>query len=135
MEKIIRKGIAFIPKELKEFDKVARKKGYKNRSEAIRDLIRNNLIEERQNFPNEIMIATLTIVYNHHEHDVLHELTHIQHNNPDLIRSSVHTHIDENNCLEVLVLKGKANQIKQFSDSILSTKGVKHGKLVLTGVQ
>jgi CopG family transcriptional regulator, nickel-responsive regulator len=132
MESVIRKGIAFDPKQLKDFDTLIRKKGYKNRSEAIRDLLRDSLIKEKSVIPDKVMMATLTIQYDHHSHDVQHELTHIQHHAPELIISSLHTHIDEHNCLEVLILKGKVKEIKRLSDSIIATKGVQHGELVLT---
>jgi CopG family transcriptional regulator, nickel-responsive regulator len=134
MEKIKRRGIAFDRLQLKEFDLLIKKKGYKNRSEAIRDLIREKLIEKEQDDPECDMIATLTMVYNHHEHNVQHELTHIEHHSSDIIRSGLHVHLNGNNCLEVLILKGKVKEIKILSDKILSTKGVRHGKLVLTAV-
>ena len=132
MEKIIRKGIAFDKKQLKDFDIVIKKKGYRNRSEAIRDLIRNSLVEGSTTNPEEKMMATLSIVYDHHEHDVQHNLTHIQHHHPSLIRSSLHIHMSENDCLEVLILEGKVKDIKKLSDNIISSKGVSNGKLVFT---
>lgn len=134
MGRIIRKGIAFNNIELKEFDKLIKKKSYKNRSEAIRDLIRKEFIDEKKDNPEERMMASLTIVYGHHEHDVQHNLTHIQHHHPNIIRSTLHVHMDEDNCMEVLILEGKVKNIKSLSDEIIALKGVKHGKLVLTGV-
>lgn len=134
MENISRKGIAFDPKQLKEFDNLIDKKGYKNRSEAIRDLIRKELIEEQEKNPEERMMASLTIVYGHHEHNVQHNLTHIQHHHPRLIRSTLHVHMDDDNCMEVLILEGKVKDIKKLSDNVLAEKGVKNGKLVLTKV-
>ena len=132
MDKIIRKGIAFEPDQLKAFDKLMRKKGYNNRSEAIRDLIRTALIEGKEQDSESNMMGTLTIVYDHHESDAQHKLTHIQHHAPNIIRSTLHIHIDEKNCLEVIVLEGKAKHIKKLADNIIATKGVKHGKLVMT---
>jgi CopG family transcriptional regulator, nickel-responsive regulator len=132
MEKIIRKGIAFDATQLKEFDKLIKRKHYTNRSEAIRDLIRKEFIEEKQCNPEEKMMASLTIVYGHHEHDVQHNLTHIQHHHPEIIRSTLHIHMDNDNCMEVLILEGKVKNIKSLSDEIISQKGVKHGKLVMT---
>jgi CopG family transcriptional regulator, nickel-responsive regulator len=134
MEKITRKGIAFEKEQLKLFDTVIRKKGYKNRSEAIRDLIRKELIEEQQKNSESRMMATLTMVYGHHEHDVQHNLTHIQHHHPKLIRSTFHVHMDDENCMEVLILEGKVKDIKDLSNLMLAEKGVKHGKLVMTGI-
>jgi CopG family nickel-responsive transcriptional regulator len=132
LEKILRKGIAFDPEQLKIFDSIMKSKGYKNRSEAIRDLIRNSLVEEKEHNPNSTMIGTLTIVYSHHEHDVQHELTHLEHHAGNIIRSGIHIHIDDQNCLEVLILQGKVSIVKNLADNILATKGVKHGKLFLT---
>lgn len=134
MDKIIRKGIAFEPQQLKEFDKLIKKKGYKNRSEALRDMIRKELIEDQTLDSEKNMVATLTFVYNHHEHHLQHELTHVQHDHPKLIRSSLHIHMDEDSCLEVLILEGKVKDIKRLSDKIISAKGVKHGKLVMTSI-
>ncbi|MFH0874644.1 MAG: nickel-responsive transcriptional regulator NikR [archaeon] len=134
MEKIVRKGIAFDPEQLKEFDRLTKTKGYKNRSEAIRDLIRDSLIYEKQKDPDKKMVATLTMVFDHHKHDLQHELTHKQHEYSNIIRSTLHVHIDDDNCMEVLILEGKVKDITKFSDSILATKGVKHGKLVMTGI-
>lgn len=134
MEKIIRKGIAFDPKQLKLFDNLIKKKRYKNRSEAIRDIIRNELIEEKQENPEADMVATLTIVYNHHEHHVQDELTHIQHHHPNLIKSSLHIHINHDNCLEVIILDGKVKNIKKLADEIIAAKGVKNGKLIITNI-
>lgn len=134
MDKIIRKGIAFDPEQLKLFDNLIKKKGYKNRSEAIRDIIRNELIEEQQENPEADMMATLTIVYDHHEHHVQDELTHIQHHHSNLIRSSLHIHINHDNCLEVIIFEGKVKNIKRLADEIVAAKGVKNGKLVMTNI-
>jgi len=132
MEKIIRKGIAFDKTQLKEFDKLIEKKGYKNRSEAIRDIIRKEFVDEQKQNPEANMMATLTIVYGHHEHHVQDELTHIQHHHPNMIRTSLHIHINPDNCLEVIILEGKVKNIQKLSDEIIAAKGVKYGKLVLT---
>jgi len=134
MERVTRKGIAFDPESLKKFDESAKKKGYANRSEAIRDLIRKDLVEEEKRNPEAEMVATLTIVYDHHKHHVQDELTHIQHHHPDIIRSSLHIHIDQDNCLEVIILEGKVKSIQKLADEIIAAKGVKHGKLVMTKI-
>lgn len=129
-----RKGIAFDKKQLVEFDRLIEKKGYKNRSEAIRDLIRAALIEDEVKDPEKKMMATLSMVYGHHEHDAQHNLTHLQHDHSELIRSTLHVHMDEDNCLEVLILSGKVKEIKHLAEHMLAEKGVKHGKLVMTGI-
>jgi CopG family transcriptional regulator, nickel-responsive regulator len=132
MKNIIRKGIAFNKEELNEFDKIIKQKGYKNRSQALRNLIRSEIIKKQKEDPKKIMMGTLTILYNHHNHNVQHNLTHVQHNHPNLIISSLHVHVNEHDCLEILVLKGVVSKIQQFSENILATNGVKHGKLVFT---
>lgn len=134
MEKITRKGIAFETHQLELFDKLIKKRGYKNRSEAIRDIIRKELVNEEQENLESEMIATLTIIYDHHKHNIQNELTHIQHHSLALIRSSLHIHIDHTNCLEVIIIEGKVKNIQKLSDTIIASKGVKHGKLVLTKI-
>ena len=131
---VIRKSIAFNKNELNEFDKAIRNKGYKNRSEAVRDLIRLSLIEEETKNPNKVMMGVLTIVYNHHDHDVQHNLTHIQHHHPSLVITSLHNHLNNDNCMEILVLQGKVKNLILFSDKIKSTKGVKHGTLIFSAI-
>ncbi|MGM5484626.1 MAG: nickel-responsive transcriptional regulator NikR [Nanobdellota archaeon] len=133
MENIIRKGIAFGPKLLESFDKLIEKKGYKNRSEAVRDIIRKELIEEEITQPRKKMMASLTIVFDHNKHEIEHDLIHQQHE-AGFVKSTLHIHVDKDNCMEVLVLEGPTKEIKEFSDRILAQKGVKHGKLVFTGV-
>ncbi|MBN1792438.1 nickel-responsive transcriptional regulator NikR [Candidatus Woesearchaeota archaeon] len=133
MEKITRKSIAFGKKELPQFDRMIAKRGYKNRSEAVRDLVRDSLVKEKTEDPKSKMMATLTIVYNHHDHDVQHNLTHIQHHHPGLIISAMHTHMNKDDCMEVIVLRGKVRDIKSLGEMMIAAKGVRHGKLVLTG--
>ncbi|MBN2368006.1 nickel-responsive transcriptional regulator NikR [Candidatus Woesearchaeota archaeon] len=131
MENIIRKGIAFNPEQLNQFDILSKDKGYKNRSEAIRDLIRKEIVEESSTDPETFMVGSLTLIYDHHAHNVQHELTHIQHHSDSLIRSTMHIHIDEHKCMEIIVLEGKVKDIKRLSDMMIATKGVSYGKLVL----
>lgn len=134
MEHIVRKGIAFEQDLLKQFDQLIKERKYKNRSEAIRDLIRKELLKKQQTNPEHVMMATLTIVYDHHKHQVQDGLTHLQHHHTDLIRSTLHVHIDHTNCLEVILLEGKVRNIQELAHEIIATKGVKNGKLVLTNV-
>lgn len=134
MEGIIRKGIAFEQGLLEQFDQLIKERKYKNRSEAIRDLIRKELLKEQQANPEQIMMATLTIVFDHHKNKVQEDLTEAQHNHPHLVRSTLHVHIDHDNCLEVILLEGKVKHIQQLAHEIIATKGVKNGKLVLTNV-
>ena len=132
MEKITRFGVSIEPMLLKKFDKVIKKKGYTNRSEAIRDLIRKNLINEMNLNLKVKSIATLTILYDHHMGSLTDKLLDLQHKHTGEILVSSHVHIDHNNCLEVIVLKGLTLHIKELADEIKSLKGIKHGELVIT---
>ncbi len=131
MRGVVRKGIAFDRDILRDFDALIRARGYKNRSEAIRDLIRKELVCARAEVPSGSMVASLTITYNHHSHNLQQELTHIQHDHPGLILCTLHVHVDGEVCMEILALKGATRDIKRLSDRIISTKGVLHGELVL----
>lgn len=131
MSKLERFGIS-IPKDLlKRFDQAISKKGYPCRSEAIRDLMRDNLVGEAIQKDKEV-IGTLTIVYNHEVRDLADKLTDLQHHHYKNIISTTHIHLDKHNCLEVLVVKGKSQKVKEIADRLISTKGVKHGKLTMT---
>jgi CopG family nickel-responsive transcriptional regulator len=114
---------------LKQFDKYNGQKGYANRSEAIRDLIRNNLVEEEWKVGKGETVGTITIIYNHHKRELTDTLTNIQHKYHASMISTMHVHLDSHNCLEVLVVKGKAREIKIIADRLIGTKGVILGKL------
>jgi CopG family nickel-responsive transcriptional regulator len=132
MEKLARFGVSLPEELLKKFDPLLKKKGYASRSEALRDLIRDKLVEEySQTLAGEIM-GTLTLIYNHHSSDLQEKLTDIQHDNFKNIISTTHVHMDEHNCLEVMILKGKSAKVKEIADHLIAAKGVKHGKLVIT---
>lgn len=132
MEKIKRFGISVDKDLIEEFDEHIKKKGYKNRSEAIRDLIRDNLVSDSWELGEVEVIGTLTIVYDHHKRDLTKVLNEIQHKFHSNIVSVTHVHMDEHNCLEVLIMKGIGEKIKTIADRLIGTKGVKHGKLVAT---
>ena len=132
MENITRFGVSIEPELLKKFDKLIKKKGYTNRSEAIRDIIRKNLITEKTQDPQAEAIGTLTMIYDHHTGNLTNRLLDIQHEHTKEILSTTHIHIDHHNCLEVLVLKGKTGNIQKLADNIKSLKGIKHGELVIT---
>ena len=106
--------------------------GYTNRSLAVADMIRDRLVEHRQKFGNEDIAGTITLVYDHHKQHVQATLTDIQHDHHELIISTLHVHLDHDNCLEVLVVRGKAGSIKKIADELIAAKGVKHGKLTVT---
>lgn len=132
MEKITRFGVSIEPDLLKKFDKAIKKKGYENRSEAIRDIIRENLIAEKTEDPNSEVIGTLTMIYDHHAGNLTNRLLDLQHHHHKEILTTTHIHVDHDNCLEVLVLKGKTRNIQKLADNIKSLKGIKHGELVIT---
>ncbi len=132
MEKITRFGVSIEPDLLKKFDKIIKKKGYKNRSEAIRDIIRENLIAKRIEDPNSEALGTLTMIYDHHAGNLTNRLLDLQHHHHKEILTTTHIHVDHDNCLEVLVLKGKTRNIQKLADNIKSLKGIKHGELVIT---
>ena len=132
MEKITRFGVSIEPDLLQKFDKIIKKEGYTNRSEAIRDLVRRDLIREESKDPNTESIGTLTMIYDHHTGNLTDKLLNLQHDHTKEILSTTHIHIDHDNCLEVLILKGKTGKIQKLADNIKSLKGIKHGELVIT---
>ena len=135
MGDIIRFGISMDSNLLKQFDSLTAKHGYSNRSEAFRDLVRERLVrEEWQEDENDLgeRVGTITIIYDHHKRDLTETLTEHQHRQHHAVLSMMHVHLDHHNCLEVLAVKGRAKDIRKIADDIISTKGVKHGKLVMT---
>ncbi len=128
----VRFGISLDEKLLDSFDQLIEQKSYMNRSEAIRDLIRASLVEERLGSEEQQAVGTVTLVYNHHVRDLSDKLTEHQHSHHDQIISSLHVHLDAHNCLEVLVIRGAVRDIKQIAHELIGVKGVKHGKLVMT---
>jgi CopG family nickel-responsive transcriptional regulator len=125
-------SISLPPKLLKELDVMTGEKGYNKRSQAIADMIREKIIEHRQRLGNAEIAGTITLVYDHHKPHVQATLTDIQHDHYEIIISTIHVHLDHHNCLEVLVVRGKAGVIKKIADELISAKGVKHGKLTVT---
>ncbi|MGO8927825.1 MAG: nickel-responsive transcriptional regulator NikR [Limisphaerales bacterium] len=122
-----------VPQTLaKQLDRMTREKGYDNRSLAVADMIRDQLVEHHQNYGNRDIAGTITLVYDHHKQHVQAALTDIQHDHHDVIISTLHVHLDHDNCLEVLAVRGKAGTIKKIADELIAAKGVKHGKLTVT---
>src|SRR5579864_9771019 len=132
MSELSRIGVAIDSELLKKFDDMIATRGYTNRSEAFRDLIRDELVEQAGEAPDSDVVGTLTLVYNHHVRMLSDKLTDMQHSHFHNILSTLHVHLDHDNCLEVLVVKGPASQVKKIADAIISTKGVKHGRLTIT---
>ena len=117
---------------LRQLDKMVREKGYDNRSLAISDMVRDHLVEHRLE-PGDVEAAgTVTLVYDHHKTHVQETLTGLQHDCGPMIISAMHVHLDHHNCLEVLVMRGRASALKSVADRLIAAKGVKHGKLSIT---
>jgi CopG family nickel-responsive transcriptional regulator len=131
MKELVRFGVSLDSDLLENFDDLIARKGYTNRSEAIRDLIRDNLVAQEWDADKET-VGTVTIVYDHHVRALTDKLTSIQHDFQHLIVSGMHVHLDHDHCLEVLVVRGRGSEIKQVADTLIGTKGVKHGKLATT---
>ena len=131
-ELVSRFSVSLPPKLLEQLDDMTSEKGYDNRSLAIADMIRDKLVEHRQKSSNEEIAGTITLVYDHHKQHVQATLTDIQHDHHEVIISTVHVHLDHHNCLEVLVVRGKAGLVKKIADELIAAKGVKHGRLTVT---
>lgn len=127
-----RVGVSFEPELLFKFDDLIKRKGYSNRSEAIRDLVRKSLLESEIETEKGDVIGTLTIIYDHDMGEVTNRLLHTQHHHHSEISSTTHIHVDEHTCLEVVVVRGKAKNVRRLADNIKAIKGVKHGELVIT---
>ncbi len=129
---IERIGVSLEADLLKQFDRLIEQKGYVNRSEAIRDLIRDALVQREwsESSGREERVAVATLVYDHDSSSLAQKLAHIQHENHRAVVSALHVHMDEHNCLEVLVLRGRARDVIRMGEGLVSTKGVKYGKLV-----
>jgi len=130
--KVARFGISMDPELLEKFDKLISRKGYANRSEAVRDLVRQHLVEKEWERAEGEVVGTVTLVYDHHVHDLSDKLTDLQHHYFKNIISTTHIHLDAHNCLEVLIVRGKNKDVKSIADHLISTKGVKHGQLAMT---
>ncbi|HGE73086.1 TPA: nickel-responsive transcriptional regulator NikR [Candidatus Poribacteria bacterium] len=130
MSNLVRFGVSIGSELLQSFDTLIESKGYVNRSEAIRDLIRDYLVEYEWEQDVET-VGTVTIVYDHHVRELPEILTRIQHEYYKMIVSSIHVHIDEHNCMEVIIIRGIGSKVKEIADKLISTKEVKHGKLTM----
>jgi len=124
----IRFGVSLEKELLKKFDGHLRKKKYQNRSEAVRDMIREELVREEWLTGKEVA-GIITLVYDHHKRELVNKLMDIQHDFHKSIISSQHIHLDHNNCLETIVIKGNTSEIKTLAERLKSTKGVKHSTL------
>ena len=133
MGKLVRFGVAMDEELLGRFDELVAQRGIAaNRSEAVRDLVRDALVDEQWEAPDEEIVGTVTMVFDHHANDLAEKLDSLQHAHHDKVVSSMHVHLDAHNCLEVIVVRGGSGEIRTIAEALLGTKGVKHGKLVTT---
>ena len=133
MSELVRFTVAMPEDLLDALDTYTARRGIAhNRSEAIRDLVRGALVEEEVEDPDSFIFGTLTMVFNHHSNDLRDKLDAIQHEHVEEIVSTVHVHLDEENCLEVVLMRGQSRTIRSIADALLGCKGVLHGKLVVT---
>lgn len=132
MGELSRIGVAIDSDLLAKFDRLIGQRGYTNRSEAFRDLIRDELVEKAWESPDSQVVGTVTLVYDHHVRLLNEKLTDIQHDFHHSILSTLHVHLDHDHCLEVLVVRGKSAEVRRVADTLISTKGVKHGRLTIT---
>jgi CopG family nickel-responsive transcriptional regulator len=118
-----------------QFDAYLEAKGYKNRSECMRDLIREKLEQERLDTRDQgHCVGTLTYVFNHHERELSRRLTQAQHHHHDIAISTLHVHLDHDHCMETVVLSGQVKSVQEFADSVIARPGVRHGRLYLVPV-
>ncbi len=128
-------GVSMDQKLLSEFDELIKAKGYENRSEAVRDLVRDALVKQSWEDDERCVAGSILLFYDHHQRDILHELTAIQHDMHHTVLATTHFHLDHHNCLELIVVKGKTKELRAFSDRLISIKGVKYGKVTIAPVE
>ena len=131
-DSVVRFSVSLSRRLARELDQMTAEKGYDNRSLAISDMIRAHLVEHRQQQGTGEIAGSITLVYDHHKHHLQDLLTDLQHEHRAVIISALHCHLDHDNCLEVLAVRGKASEIKKLADELIAAKGVKHGKLTIT---
>ena len=132
MAQLSRVGVSLDSELLDRFDKFIAEKGYDNRSEAFRDLIRERLVGSAVVSSRAPVVATVTLIYDHHTRLLPEKLADLQHEHHGVVISTLHAHLDHDTCLEVVVLRGKSRDVQQLADKLISTKGVRHGRLVMS---
>jgi CopG family nickel-responsive transcriptional regulator len=122
-----------MPGELaRQLDAMSKARGFANRSQAVADMVRNQLIEHHGQMGNREIVGTVTLVYDHHRRNIQKLLTDIQHDHQELIIATLHVHLDHRSCMEVLAVRGRAGVVKRVANRLIAVKGVKHGKLTIT---
>lgn len=132
MAELTRTGVAIDTELLASFDRFIAEQGYTNRSEAFRDLIRDRLVGEAVESPESQVIGTITLVYDHHSRLLPNKLMDLQHDHHELIIATTHAHLDHSACLEVIVVRGQSKRVRKLADLLIGTKGVAHGRLVMS---
>lgn len=132
MADLSRIGVSIDSALLRRFDTYISDKGYDNRSEAFRDLIRDQLVNSVVIADNAFVVGTVTLIYDHHARLLPEKLADLQHDHHELIISTLHAHLDHETCLEVVMLRGKSKGVQRLADQLISTKGVQHGRLVMS---
>jgi len=131
MAELTRFGVSMDAELLARFDELIRKQGYANRSEAIRDLVRERLVRAEWEAGAEV-VGVIVLLYDHHKRELTDKLTELQHRHYDLVIATLHVHLDEDNCLEILAVRGPGQEVQELADHLRSLKGVKHGQLAAT---
>ncbi len=134
-QNLARFGVSMDKNLLNKFDELIENIGYKNRSEAVRDLVRDALVKQTWKEDNQLVAGSILIFYDHHRNNLVEEITNIQHDYHDQILGSTHFHVDKHNCLEIIIIKGKAKELQLLSDQIISLKGVKYGKFTVSPIE
>ena len=128
MSELVRFGVSLEKKLLDKFDNFIRERNYTNRSEALRDMIRQELVKKEW-VEGEDVAGAITLIYDHHRKDLLGRITDIKHNHQQVIISTQHIHLDHDNCLEIVAVRGNPAEVQRLADMLKSIKGVKHGIL------
>jgi CopG family nickel-responsive transcriptional regulator len=131
MSKVTRFSVSIESDLLERFLRMSGKRGWENRSEALRHLMREALVRDEWSGAEEI-VGTITIVYDHHKRELTDRLTSIQHDHHDSVLAATHIHLDHDNCLEMIAVKGTASEVQKIADALIGTRGVKHGELTAT---
>lgn len=132
MAGVARIGISISEKLLKEFDDLIGRRGYSTRSEAFRDMVRNELVNEISASTDTEICGTVTLIYDHHASRISERLTQLQHDHHGVIVSAVHVHLDHDNCMEAILVRGLSSRVRELANNLIAIKGVKHGRFTLT---
>jgi len=133
MKKVKRFGVSLEEDLLKELESFVKTHKFPNRSQAVRFLIRNNVVQQKWQHNKEVA-GCMVLVYDHHKRDLMNKSVSLQHAYEDLVLSVQHVHLDHRNCLEMIALRGKAVKLKELADKLIALKGIKHGQLIMSGI-